>query len=139
MRSKKGGRFIGCEGYPECNFSLPLPRGGKVIVTDKTCDQHGLYNITIINSGKRPWNLGCPQCNFLEWKKVQEEEKKNNNGKIKPKKITDISGIGKVTAEKLTEAGVSDVKDLIGIDPLELSKTTSIPVKKIRSWQDAIA
>lgn len=139
MRSKKGGRFIGCEGYPECNFSLPLPRGGKVIVTEKTCDQHDLYHISIINSGKRPWNLGCPQCNFLEWQKVQEEEKKNNNGKIKPKKITDISGIGKVTAEKLTEAGVSDVKDLVSVDPLELSRTTSIPVKKIRSWQDAVA
>jgi DNA topoisomerase-1 len=139
MRSKKGGRFIGCEGYPECNFSLPLPRGGKVIVTDKTCEQHGLYYITIINSGKRPWNLGCPQCNFIEWKKIQEEEKKNNNGKIKPKKITDITGIGKVTAEKLTEAGVSDVKDLVDVDPLELAKTTNIPVKKIRSWQDAIA
>lgn len=139
MRSKKGGRFIGCEGYPECNFSLPLPRGGKVIVTEKTCDQHDLYHISIINSGKRPWNLGCPQCNFLEWQKVQEEEKKNNNGKIKPKKITDISGIGKVTAEKLTEAGVSDVKDLVSIDPLELSRTTNIPVKKIRSWQDAVA
>lgn len=139
MRSKKGGRFIGCEGYPECNFSLPLPRGGKVIVTDKTCDQHDLYHISIINSGKRPWNLGCPQCNFLEWQKVQEEEKKNNNGKIKPKKITDISGIGKVTAEKLTEAGVSDVKDLVSVDPLELSRTTNIPVKKIRSWQDAVA
>lgn len=139
MRSKKGGRFIGCEGYPECNFSLPLPRGGKVIVTEKTCDQHDLYHISIINSGKRPWNLGCPQCNFLEWQKVQEEEKKNNNGKIKPKKITDISGIGKVTAEKLTEAGVSDVKDLVSVDPLELSRTTNIPVKKIRTWQDAVA
>ncbi|MDI3539359.1 MAG: topoisomerase [Methanolobus sp.] len=139
MRSKKGGRFIGCEGYPECNFSLPLPRGGKVIVTEKTCDQHDLYHISIINSGKRPWNLGCPQCNFLEWQKVQEEEKKNNNGKIKPKKITDISGIGKVTAEKLTGAGVSDVRDLVSIDPLELSRTTNIPVKKIRSWQDAVA
>ncbi|WP_292465196.1 DNA topoisomerase I [Methanolobus sp.] len=139
MRSKKGGRFIGCEGYPECNFSLPLPRGGKVIVTDKTCEQHGLYYITIINSGKRPWNLGCPQCNFIEWKKIQEEEKKNNNGKIKPKKITDITGIGKVTAEKLTEAGVSDVKDLVDVNPLELAKTTNIPVKKIRSWQDAVA
>lgn len=110
-----------------------------MIVTDKTCEQHGLYYITIINSGKRPWNLGCPQCNFIEWKKIQEEEKKNNNGKIKPKKITDITGIGKVTAEKLTEAGVSDVKDLVDVNPLELAKTTNIPVKKIRSWQDAVA
>ncbi|MDW7732404.1 MAG: DNA topoisomerase I [Methanolobus sp.] len=139
MRSRKGSRFIGCEGYPDCNFALPLPRGGKVIVTDKICEDHDLYHITIINSGKRPWNLGCPQCNFEEWQKTQEEEKKNNNGKIKPKKITDISGIGKVTAEKLEDAGVSDVNDLVAVDAFELAKTTNIPVKKIRSWQDAIA
>ncbi|MBN2109627.1 MAG: DNA topoisomerase I [Methanosarcinaceae archaeon] len=139
MRSKKGSRFIGCEGYPDCNFSLPLPRGGKVIVTDRICEVHDLYHITIINSGKRPWKLGCPQCNFEEWQKAQEEEKKNNNGKIKPKKITDISGIGRVTAEKLEDAGISDVSDLVAVDAFELARTTNIPVKKIRNWQDAIA
>lgn len=137
MRSRKGGRFIGCEGYPECNFSLPLPRAGKVIVTDKTCEQHDLFHISIINPGKRPWNLGCPQCNFLEWQKAQEEEKKKNNGKVIPKKITDIAGLGKTSAEKLKEAGVLEVKDLVGADPQELSKKTNIPIKKITGWQEA--
>ncbi|WP_406661141.1 DNA topoisomerase I [Methanolobus sp. ZRKC3] len=139
MRSKRGSRFIGCDGYPDCNFALPLPRSGQIVVTDKTCEDHGLYHIRIINPGKRPWDLGCPQCNFEEWKKTQEEEKKNNNGKIKPKNITDIAGIGKVTAEKLSEAGISSVDELIAADAFELSKTTSLSVKKLKGWQDAIA
>ncbi len=49
MRSKRGGRFIGCEGYPECNFSLPLPKSGHIVVTDKFCEEHGMYHIRIIN------------------------------------------------------------------------------------------
>ena len=140
MRSKRGSRFIGCDGYPDCNFALPLPRSGQIVVTDKSCEDHGLYHIRIINSGKRPWNLGCPQCNFEEWKKTQEEEKKKNNtDQVKPKHITDIAGIGKVTAEKLAEAGIKGVDELIAADAFELSKTTNLSVKKIKGWQDTIA
>ena len=40
-RSKRGGRFIGCSNYPNCTFSLPLPRSGQIIVTDKLCETHG--------------------------------------------------------------------------------------------------
>ena len=140
MRSKRGSRFIGCDGYPDCNFALPLPRSGQIVVTDKSCEDHGLYHIRIINSGKRPWNLGCPQCNFEEWKKTQEEEKKKNNeDRVKPKHITDIAGIGKVTAEKLAEAGIKTVDGLIAADAFELSKTTTLSVKKIKGWQDIIS
>jgi DNA topoisomerase-1 len=142
MRSKRGGRFIGCEGYPDCNFSLPLPRSGQVIVTDKQCEEHGLYHIRIINAGKRPWNLGCPECNFLEWQKAQEEEKKKQKeaapDKEKPKILKDISGIGKVTEEKLADAGICSVDELCEADALELAKATSIPVKKIKAWQSDI-
>ncbi|WP_406670081.1 DNA topoisomerase I [Methanolobus sp. ZRKC4] len=141
MRSRKGSRFIGCEGYPDCNFALPLPRGGKVIVTDKICEDHDLYHITIINSGKRPWKLGCPQCNFEEWQKTQEEEKQKqgtDKDKERPKTINDISGIGKVTAEKLTDAGICSVDDLCTADAIELAKVTSIPVKKLKKWQSEI-
>jgi DNA topoisomerase-1 len=74
-RSKKGTRFIGCSSYPECNFSLPLPRTGQIVVTDKQCKEHGLNLIRIINKGKRPWDIGCPQCNFIEWQKKIEQEK----------------------------------------------------------------
>lgn len=75
-KSKKGGRFIGCEGYPECTFALPLPRTGMVVATEKVCEKHNLPHIKIVTGGKRPWDLGCPQCNFEEWQKKSAAEKK---------------------------------------------------------------
>jgi DNA topoisomerase-1 len=75
-KSKKGSRFIGCSGYPKCDFTLPLPKSGQIVVTDKQCKEHGLYFIKILNKGKRPWEIGCPHCNFIEWQKKLEEEKK---------------------------------------------------------------
>ncbi|VVB91540.1 Reverse gyrase [uncultured archaeon] len=83
-KSKKGSRFIGCSGYPKCDFILPLPKTGQIVVTDKKCEEHGLYFIKIINKGKRPWDIGCPHCNFIEWQKKLEEEKKNGTAKVVP-------------------------------------------------------
>lgn len=136
-RSKRGSRFIGCEGYPDCNFSLPLPKSGQVIVTDKLCEEHGLYHIRIITPGRRPWNLGCPNCNFIEWQASQEAEKAKRPKTPRPKSITDIAGVGKVTAQKLADAGIVKVDDLVKADAFELSKTVGISVKKIKGWQDA--
>ncbi len=76
-KSRKGSRFIGCSGYPKCDFTLPLPKSGQIVVTEKRCDEHGLYHIRIINKGKRPWDVGCPHCNFIVWQKKLEDEKKN--------------------------------------------------------------
>lgn len=73
-RSRRGGRFVGCTGYPDCTFSLPLPRTGQIIVDDKKCERHNLHHIKIVNRGKRPWELGCPQCNFEEWKAKQDAQ-----------------------------------------------------------------
>lgn len=141
MRSKKGSRFIGCKGYPDCNFSLPLPKSGQVFVTDKICEEHQLYHIKLVVKGKRPWSLGCPHCNFNEWQKNQQnnEEIQKLPKQKKPKKITDIKGIGKITAEKLDNAGVSKIEDLLAIDPKELSKATQISVEKIKEWKISIA
>ncbi len=136
-RSKRGSRFIGCEGYPDCNFSLPLPKSGQVIVTDKLCEEHGLYHIRIITPGRRPWNLGCPNCNFIEWQASQEAEKAKRPKTPRPKSITDIAGVGKVTAQKLADAGIEKVDDFVETDAFELSKTIGISVKKIKGWQDA--
>lgn len=77
-KSRKGGRFIGCSAYPKCDFTLPLPKTGSIVVTDKQCKEHGLYFIRIINKGRRPWDIGCPHCNFIEWQKKLEEEKKGS-------------------------------------------------------------
>jgi DNA topoisomerase-1 len=84
-KSRKGSRFIGCSGYPNCDFTLPLPRIGQIVVTEKQCSDHGLFHIKIVNKGKRPWEIGCPHCNFNEWQKKVEEEK--NNGLMKEPKI----------------------------------------------------
>jgi DNA topoisomerase-1 len=73
-RSKKGGRFIGCTGYPDCDFSLPLPKSGQIIVTDKVCEMHNMNHIKIITKGKRPWDLGCSYCNFIEWQKTLKDK-----------------------------------------------------------------
>ncbi|HWQ47832.1 MAG TPA: DNA topoisomerase I [Methanosarcina sp.] len=134
-RSKRGGRFIGCNNYPNCTFSLPLPRSGQIIVTDKACEAHGLHHIRIINAGKRPWDLGCPQCNFIEWQKAQQEEQAQQPKKERPKSIKDLEGVGKATAGKLEEAGITSVEALAEADPVELAKTIKISVKKVKSWQ----
>ncbi|MDI9394615.1 MAG: DNA topoisomerase I [Euryarchaeota archaeon] len=134
-RSKRGNRFIGCSNYPNCTFSLPLPKSGRIIVTDKSCETHGLYHIRIINQGKRTWDLGCPQCNFIEWQKTQQEEQAQLPKKERPKSIKDLEGVGKTTARKLEEAGITSLKALAEADPVELAKTIKISVKKVKSWQ----
>ncbi|BAI62514.1 DNA topoisomerase I [Methanocella paludicola SANAE] len=101
-KSKKGGRFIGCEGYPECNFILPLPRMGTIIVTEKNCDKHGISHIRIVNGGSKPWDLGCPQCNYEEW------QKKNAAEKVTP--VRKSSEPAKKPARKTTKKKAADDK-----------------------------
>jgi DNA topoisomerase-1 len=73
--SQRGKRFVGCKNYPACDFSLPLPRSGRVVVTNETCDKHpSLFKLKIMKKGsKRPWEFGCPYCNFLQWKERSGE------------------------------------------------------------------
>ncbi|MHC1610283.1 MAG: DNA topoisomerase I [Candidatus Methanospirareceae archaeon] len=73
--SQRGKRFVGCKNYPTCDFSLPLPKGGRLIVTDETCDKHPFFfKLKIMKRGmKRPWDLGCPYCNFMKWKEKSGE------------------------------------------------------------------
>ena len=75
MKSRRGKRFIGCSKFPACNFSLPLPKTGRVVVTADKCDEHPtLFKLKIMKKGnRRPWDFGCPYCNFLRW----QENKKN--------------------------------------------------------------
>ncbi|MCK5659951.1 MAG: DNA topoisomerase I [Methanosarcinales archaeon] len=134
-RSKRGSRFIGCDGYPDCTHSLPFPKSGQVIVSDKTCPEHGLNHIRIIGLGKRPWDYGCAQCNYDEWQKTLKE----NGGKIKVKSLEKISGLGPKTLEKLMEAGIETIEDLAKADVVELSKKLErISASKIRAWKDQV-
>ena len=55
-------RFVGCEGYPECDQTYPLPQKGDVIGTDEICPQCGSPKVKILG-GRRPWILCLdPYC-----------------------------------------------------------------------------
>ncbi|MBZ3934856.1 DNA topoisomerase I [Methanimicrococcus blatticola] len=162
-KSKKGARFIGCNGYPECDFSLPVPRTGQVVVTDKMCDEHQMYKIKIITEGKRPWELGCPQCNFIEWQKKLEEDEKNGivaetsaerAKRIKkekaaaraereakaanPTELSDIKGLGTASLQKLNDSGIMTLADLAGADAAQLARETGISSKNIEKWKEVL-
>ncbi len=140
-RGHRGSRFIGCSGYPECRFTLPLPRSGTVMVTDKICDKHGMNHIRIISKGKRPWDLGCPHCNFLDWQAKKAETKaepeKKLNGREKKKGLGGVPGIGPKTLEKLASAGIKTAQDLIKAEARNLAEKTGLSQKKIVAWQSA--
>ncbi|MEM4472773.1 MAG: DNA topoisomerase I [Archaeoglobaceae archaeon] len=54
-------RFVGCNGYPSCKFSLPLPQKGKIYITSKTCERHLAKMLKI--KGEKDW-IFCPICNY---------------------------------------------------------------------------
>jgi DNA topoisomerase-1 len=71
-RSKRGGRFVGCSGYPNCAFGLPLPKSGRLRVTARKCKHHDM-RLLKVQTGTRLWDLGCPQCNYTSWREKNKE------------------------------------------------------------------
>src|ERR687893_257420 len=61
---KSGKRFVGCEGYPECRVTFPLPQRGDIIPLGSQCDACGSPEIKVIGK-RRPWitciNMDCPK------------------------------------------------------------------------------
>jgi len=58
--SKK--RFVGCEGYPDCVQTYPLPQRGDIIATGESCPQCGTPRIKVLG-GRRPWTICLdPDC-----------------------------------------------------------------------------
>lgn len=56
-------RFIGCNAYPECRITFPLPQRGLLVTTRKECSHCGYPIVKIINKGRKPWDLCInPDC-----------------------------------------------------------------------------
>lgn len=150
-RGHRGSRFIGCSGYPECRFILPLPRFGSVVVTDKLCEMHGMNHIRIINKGKRPWDLGCPHCNFLEWQAKKAQEKADPESKevksetkgaargAKTKKVSTRATKAGNAAKTTVMAKGDGLVDMPGIGPKTLEKLASAGVKTSQDLLNAKA
>ncbi|MCU4750830.1 DNA topoisomerase I [Halobacteria archaeon AArc-curdl1] len=125
---QSGSRLVGCTRYPDCEYSLPLPRRGEIEVTDETCDEHDLPEL-VIHNGDEPWELGCPICNYREFQAREAESGSD---------LEAIDGIGAKTVEKLAAAGIESIDDLTEADPESVADSVDgISADRIRTWQTA--
>jgi DNA topoisomerase-1 len=121
---RSGSRLVGCTRYPDCEYSLPLPRRGEIEVTDARCADHDLPEL-VVHDGDEPWELGCPICNYREYRAEQSVDD-----------LEDIDGIGAKTAEKLADAGIEDVADLQSADADEVAAAVQgVSTARLREWQ----
>ena len=63
IRTKTGGNFAGCSGYPECRNTYPLPTGMLILPAGEKCDTCGAPKIKMITKGQAP-TITCidPKC-----------------------------------------------------------------------------
>ena len=128
-RLRSGSRLVGCTRYPDCEYSLPLPRRGEIDVVDETCADHDLPHLHVVDDGDDPWELGCPICNYAEFKRQRAASG-----------VEDLDGVGEKTAEKLAAAGVESLEDLRGADAESVaSEVQGVSADRIREWQAAVS
>ncbi|QCC48559.1 DNA topoisomerase I [Halobellus limi] len=128
-RLRSGSRLVGCTRYPDCDYSLPLPRRGDVEVTEETCEEHDLPKLRIVydDEDREPWDLGCPICNYREYQAEQSESGSD---------LESVSGIGEKTAEKLKDAGVENVESLKEAEPDAIAdRVDGVGPDTVREWQ----
>ncbi|ERG96360.1 DNA topoisomerase I [Haloquadratum walsbyi] len=137
---RSGSRLVGCTRYPDCEYSLPLPRQGEIHVADEICDEHELPALQIIEENDTTqsdteedtedgaWELGCPICNYREYQSNQADSST----------LESVHGIGEKTAEKLKDAGVDTVDALKSAEPDTLAnRVDGVSVDRLRKWQSA--
>jgi len=125
---RSGSRLVGCTRYPDCEYSLPLPRRGDIEVVDERCEEHDLPGL-VVQDGDDPWELGCPICNYQEYRREQAVND-----------LEDIDGIGERTVEKLAAAGVDSPDELDTADPERLAgELQGVSADRLREWQAELA
>ncbi|MFT4945547.1 MAG: DNA topoisomerase-1 [Halovenus sp.] len=125
---RSGSRLVGCTRYPDCEYSLPLPRRGDIEIDDPRCEEHDLPEL-VVHDGDDPWELGCPICSYREFRREHAIDE-----------LEDIDGIGGRTAEKLSAAGIDSPTDLDTADPETLAgEIQGVSADRLREWQGELA
>jgi DNA topoisomerase-1 len=123
---QSGNRLVGCTRYPDCDYSLPLPRRGDIEVTDAFCPDHDLPELVIHDGDGDPWELGCPICNFEEFQ-----------ARRATRDLDDLDGVGEKTAAKLSDADIESLADLQAADPDDVaSRVSGVSADRVRDWQE---
>ena len=78
IRAKKSGkRFVGCEGYPECDQTYGIPQRGDLFRLEENCSICHETPRLKVWTGRRPWNLclneDCPSMVEMREQRAQRE------------------------------------------------------------------
>ncbi len=81
IRSKKSKkRFVGCEGYPDCDSTYPLPQMGRLLPMHTVCPSCGSPKVKIFTPRRRPWELcldpNCPTKEEYNKKRAAKKAEK---------------------------------------------------------------
>ncbi|MEF8978617.1 MAG: DNA topoisomerase I, partial [Haloarculaceae archaeon] len=71
-RSRQGSYFVGCDGFPDCRFTLPLPSTGEPLVLEETCEAHDTHHVKML-AGRDTFVHGCPRCKAEEADDSEDE------------------------------------------------------------------
>lgn len=82
---KNKSRFIGCDAYPDCDFTAPLPAMGLVKAAEKRCESCGSEMLMIVRK-RRPPSIECinPACPARKKMEAAQEKLAKENGEGKP-------------------------------------------------------
>ncbi len=106
IRSKKTKkRFIGCDGYPDCDSTYPLPQMGRLIPMHVECPSCHTPKVKIITRGRRPWELcidpDCPTKDEYKKKAVARKAEKAAEAAATPSaKVKKAAAATKVVRKK---------------------------------------
>ncbi len=82
MYSKKTRRyFVACNRYPDCKNTYSVPPNGKIMKTEKVCEDCGWPMLMRLASGKRPW-IFCFNPDCEKNKERIEEYRKKMEGQV---------------------------------------------------------
>ncbi|MFB6085416.1 MAG: DNA topoisomerase I [Halodesulfurarchaeum sp.] len=71
-QSRRGSYFVGCDGYPDCEFTAPLPNRGEPQVLDDVCETHDLHHVKMLD-GRSTFVHGCPLCKVEDADAAEDE------------------------------------------------------------------
>ena len=80
LRKSRFGLFVGCNKYPECKQTYPLPKNALIKPEGRVCEKCGTPVVRVIRKGKRPFTMCVdPNCpTKANWGKKKERPKTNN-------------------------------------------------------------
>jgi DNA topoisomerase-1 len=127
-------RFVGCEGYPGCDQTYPLPQRGDIIGTGEICPQCGSPKIKILG-GRRPWILcldpHCPTKAEYREKRAARASKDAAAGGGDPADATGKAlGAAEAGAAETTSSKKTSAKKTAGAKTTGSRTTTKKAAKK---------